>query len=324
MSRQLHVGFCARAITQSYRAHTERPQRRATSPAKDLLRAILSPPGFRARAGRRRAFPSAGSGGQNVRVQVAMLGPLEVRDGAGSAREVSGARLRALLVLLALRAGQVVPAGSLIGELWGERLPADAPNALQALVSRLRRALGDPEAVVSGPAGYRLAVRHDDVDVFRFESLAARGSAVLAASPAEAAERRGRAPARGRGEPLPDAAQTEAGRSAVARLTELRLAVTEDLIDAELRLGDAQPGAPAAQRGERVPRLVAALEGLLAASPPRETLAALLMRAPPAAAAGAPAFRVTEKSGGGSATSSAATRPRRSPPWTWSCSARTA
>ena len=51
-----------------------------------------------------------------------MLGPLEVRDGAGSAREVSGTRLRALLVLLALRAGQVVPAGALIGELWGERL----------------------------------------------------------------------------------------------------------------------------------------------------------------------------------------------------------
>ena len=70
-----------------------------------------------------------------------MLGPLEVRDGAGSAREVSGTRLRALLGLLALRAGQVVPAGWLIGELWGERLPADAPNALQALVSRLRRAI---------------------------------------------------------------------------------------------------------------------------------------------------------------------------------------
>jgi DNA-binding SARP family transcriptional activator len=68
--------------------------------------------------------------GQNEGVQVAMLGPLEVRDGAGSPREVSGTRLRALLILLALRAGEVVAAGSLIDELWGERLPADAPNAL--------------------------------------------------------------------------------------------------------------------------------------------------------------------------------------------------
>ena len=46
-----------------------------------------------------------------------MLGPVEVRDGAGVTREVSGTRLRALLVLLALRAGQVVPAGTLIDEL---------------------------------------------------------------------------------------------------------------------------------------------------------------------------------------------------------------
>src|SRR3984957_6082593 len=250
MSRQLHVGFCARAITQSYRAHTERPQRRARAPAKDLLRASLSPPGVRARAGRRRAFPSAGSGGQNVRVQVAMLGPLEVRDGAGSAREVSGARLRALLVLLALRAGQVVPAGSLIGELWGERLPADAPNALQALVSRLRRALGDPEGVVSGPAGYRLAAGRDDVDVFRFEWLAGRGRAALS-SPrtAEADGLLGQALALWRGEPLPDAAETEAGRAAIARLTELRLAVTKDLIDAELRLSEDEAAAGALGHG---------------------------------------------------------------------------
>ena len=213
-----------------------------------------------------------------------MLGPLEVRDGAGSAREVSGTRLRALLMLLALRAGQVVPPGSLIGELWGERQPADAANALQALVSRLRRALGGAEAVASGPAGYRLAAERDDIDVFRFERLAARGRAVLGASPAEAAGLLGQALALWRGEPLTDAAGTEAGRAAIAWLTELRLAVTEDRIDAELRCGGDEAvscghGARSAGRGERVPRLVAELEGLLAASPTRETFAALLMRA---------------------------------------------
>jgi hypothetical protein len=116
-----------------------------------------------------------------------MLGPLEVRDGAGSPREVSGTRLRALLELLALRAGDVVPPSSLIDELWGERLPADALNALQALVSRLRRAIGEPSAVVSGPAGYQLKVDRDDIDVFRFERLTARGRAALAGRPDEAA-----------------------------------------------------------------------------------------------------------------------------------------
>ena len=91
-----------------------------------------------------------------------MLGPLEVRDDAGSPREVSGTRLRALLILLALRAGQVVPPSWLIDELWGERLPADARGALQALVSRLRRAVGEPAALVSGPAGYQLRIGRED------------------------------------------------------------------------------------------------------------------------------------------------------------------
>ena len=165
-----------------------------------------------------------------------MLGPLEVRDGAGSPREVSGTRLRALLVLLALRAGQVVPASALIDELWGERLPAEAQNALQALVSRLRRAVGEPATVVSGPAGYQLMVDRDDIDVFRFERLAS------------------------------------SGRAWTARLRELRLAATEDRIDAELRLSELR-------LSERVTELVAELEGLIAANPTRETLAALLMRA---------------------------------------------
>ena len=202
-----------------------------------------------------------------------MLGPVEVRDGAGVAREVSGTRLRALLVLLALRAGQVVPAGTLIDELWGERLPADAANALQALVSRLRRAVGEPAAVASSAAGYQLRVSRDDIDVFRFERLAAQGRAALAANPGEAAALLGQALALWRGEPLPDAAETETGQAAIARLTELRLAATEDRADAELRLSG-QPG-----RAERIRRLIAELEGLLIANPTRETLTALLMRA---------------------------------------------
>jgi len=205
--------------------------------------------------------------GHNKRVQVAMLGPLKVRDDRGSLREVSGTRLRALLMLLALRPGQVVAAGRLIDELWGERLPADGPNALQALVSRLRRALGEPEAVTSTAAGYQLRLDADDIDVFRFERLAAAGRAALRGSPAEAVGILARALELWRGAPLLEVAETEPGRSAVARLTELRLAVTEDHVDAQLRLGEPSP------------RLVAELEGLLAASPTRETLAGQLMRA---------------------------------------------
>jgi hypothetical protein len=43
-------------------------------------------------------------------VQVAMLGALEVRADSGGVLEVGGSRLRALLIMLASRPGQVVPA----------------------------------------------------------------------------------------------------------------------------------------------------------------------------------------------------------------------
>jgi DNA-binding SARP family transcriptional activator len=69
-----------------------------------------------------------------------MLGALEVRADSGDVLEVGGSRLRALLIMLALRPGQLVPASELIDGLWAEQAPNGAANALQALVSRLRRA----------------------------------------------------------------------------------------------------------------------------------------------------------------------------------------
>ncbi|HKT01820.1 MAG TPA: helix-turn-helix domain-containing protein, partial [Rugosimonospora sp.] len=90
-------------------------------------------------------------------MQVALLGPLEVRTDTGTAVAVGGARLRALLIALALEPGQTVTASRLIDALWAERVPAGALNALQALVSRLRRAV--PDLVVTArPAGYQLVL----------------------------------------------------------------------------------------------------------------------------------------------------------------------
>jgi DNA-binding SARP family transcriptional activator len=63
-----------------------------------------------------------------------MLGPLEVRAGSGELLEVGGARLRTLLIMLALRPGRLVPASQLIDGLWADQAPSGPPNALQALV----------------------------------------------------------------------------------------------------------------------------------------------------------------------------------------------
>ncbi|AEV86570.1 SARP family transcriptional regulator [Actinoplanes sp. SE50] len=117
------------------------------------------------------------------RLRVELFGGLRVcRDEADLA--VPGARLRGLVVRLALAAGRPVGAGTLVDSLWPRERPADPANALQSLVSRLRRVLGDAEAVAQDEGGYRLRVGDDDVDVVRFERLAGQGRQRLRAGDA--------------------------------------------------------------------------------------------------------------------------------------------
>ncbi|MER6920305.1 AfsR/SARP family transcriptional regulator, partial [Streptomyces spiralis] len=199
-------------------------------------------------------------------MQIGVLGPLEVRTGDGGLADVPGARLRGLLVALALRPGQVVPRASLVDWIWGEHPPADATNALQRLVSRLRKLL--PDGVLEGQTdGYRLAVEPDDVDAVRFERLVAAGLART-----EDGSRRARllreALGLWRGAVLQDVGLQDSAAfdAAVVRFEELRLTATEERADAEVALG-------------RGAEMVAELTDLVAAHPVRERLAAALMRA---------------------------------------------
>ncbi|WP_344408151.1 AfsR/SARP family transcriptional regulator, partial [Actinomadura nitritigenes] len=104
-------------------------------------------------------------------MRIGILGPLEVRA-EGARVEVGGARLRALLTLLALDPGAFLPVERIIDALWEDGVPRGAPNALQSLVSRLRAAIGR-EAVESRPGAYRLAVPRACVDAHDFEARAA-------------------------------------------------------------------------------------------------------------------------------------------------------
>ena len=157
-----------------------------------------------------------------------MLGPLEVRtDGdPGEIVEVAGARLRALLIMLALHPGQLVTASQLIDGLWPAELPAAAANALQALVSRLRRAVTEAE-IEFRPAGYRLNLDPRSTDIVRFEDLAAAGRAQLRDDPQGAAATLRQALALWRGPALAEVAETDFGQAAIARLDELRLDAVE-------------------------------------------------------------------------------------------------
>ncbi|MFI8004137.1 ATP-binding protein [Streptomyces sp. NPDC086010] len=160
-----------------------------------------------------------------------ILGVTEARDEHGGALPVGGARLRALLAALAVRAGRPASVAALIDDVWADEPPQDAPAALQALVGRLRRALGR-EAVTAAPGGYRLEAGPDDVDLHVFERLARQGSAELASGRPEAAAGTLRdALALWRGPALADLPGDESGRRAEAhRLTALQQRIEADLV----------------------------------------------------------------------------------------------
>ncbi|TPQ19163.1 AfsR/SARP family transcriptional regulator [Streptomyces sporangiiformans] len=120
-------------------------------------------------------------------VRYRILGTTQAFRGDGTPLTVGGARLRALLTVLALRPGRALPAALLVDEVWGADPPADATGALQALVGRLRRVLG-ADAIGSTEGGYRLRAAADDVDLHRFERLAGEGTRALGdGDPAKAA-----------------------------------------------------------------------------------------------------------------------------------------
>ncbi|MBT2385039.1 BTAD domain-containing putative transcriptional regulator, partial [Streptomyces sp. ISL-11] len=108
-----------------------------------------------------------------------ILGTTQAHSDDGRPAALGGARLRALLAALALHPGRARTPDALIDAVWDAEPPADAAGALQALVGRLRRALG-PDAVESVAGGYRLRAVPDDVDLHRFQRLADEGAAALA------------------------------------------------------------------------------------------------------------------------------------------------
>jgi DNA-binding SARP family transcriptional activator len=190
-------------------------------------------------------------------MEYSVLGPLEVRSD-GQTIPIGSAKQRAVLAVLALEAGRVVPVERLIDELWGDSPPATATTALQVYVSKLRKTLGD-RAIETRSPGYLLRCSPDELDLRRFERLTAEARD---AEPERAAALLGEALALWRGSALADVDLPLES----ARLEELRLGAQEQRIDADLARG-------------RSAELVGELEALVSAHPLREPFRAQLMLA---------------------------------------------
>jgi len=168
-------------------------------------------------------------------VDFQILGPLEVADGARPV-ELTGGKQRALLALLLLHAGRVVPVERLVDDLWGEEVPDSARKMIQIFVSQLRKQL-PPGLIQTRPPGYLCALDGHSLDLHRLATLQARGREAFASGRAdEAAAALGAALDLWRGPPLAEFPEPFA-RHEEARLEEERLACLEERIDAELQLG---------------------------------------------------------------------------------------
>ncbi|MER6007617.1 BTAD domain-containing putative transcriptional regulator [Nonomuraea angiospora] len=184
-----------------------------------------------------------------------VLGPLAVWRDDGGAVAVPGLKVRALLAALLTHHGRPVPADLLIDHLWGDDPPGNAPGALSAKASYLRRALEEAEPggralVVSPPPGYLLRVDADAVDAHRFESLTAEARETD--DPRAKAELLSGALALWRGPAYIGFADEAFARTTIARLEEQRLTAMEDLAEARLTLG--MHAAVAGELGELLAR----------------------------------------------------------------------
>jgi predicted ATPase/class 3 adenylate cyclase len=194
-----------------------------------------------------------------------ILGPLEALDGS-RAVALGGHRRRAVFAALLLHRGETLSSERLIDELWGDSAPPNSVKTLQAHVSRLRKELPDGVLVTRGH-GYELQIDPDELDAHRFERLLEQGRGELAADrPGPALEALEGALSLWRGAPLADLAYEPFAQAEIARLEDLRVAASEQTIEARLALG-------------RHAEVIAELERLVDEHPYREGLRAQLMLA---------------------------------------------
>ena len=168
-------------------------------------------------------------------MQFHLLGPLEVDPGSGPIA-LGGPKQRAVLAHLLIRANELVPAETLVDEIWGDDPPEKVRNVVQTYVSHLRKALGH-DRIHSRPPGYRLRVDPSELDAARFGALVREAKKALPVDPDVAVGLLDDALSLWRGPALADLADQRSLLAEAARLDDLRLEAQEDRIQALLACG---------------------------------------------------------------------------------------
>lgn len=173
-------------------------------------------------------------------MQFTILGSLSV-VGNGEVAELGPPKQRALLAVLLVNAGQIVPVDRLIELLWGATAPRTADHSIQIYVSELRHtfeALGGSGVLVTRQPGYVLQADPTSIDAWNFERQLQEGKQLLEGDDQDA----GRSVIRQAlslwsGPPLADFAYEQFAQPFIRRLNEERLDAIELLAAASLEAG---------------------------------------------------------------------------------------
>jgi DNA-binding SARP family transcriptional activator len=167
-----------------------------------------------------------------------ILGAIEIQAPGCTVRP-KGALQRALLAILLVSEGHLVPAETLIDEIWGSEPPDGVENAVHAHISRLRRKLASlgndtgGSQLVTHPGGYRLVLDDGQLDALVFTQGYERLKDAPG-TPAKIAAECQRLLALWSGTVFGGPVGGPNCQAAAARYEEARLAVQERLFDCQL------------------------------------------------------------------------------------------
>ncbi|MFF4016234.1 BTAD domain-containing putative transcriptional regulator [Streptomyces sp. NPDC001843] len=178
-------------------------------------------------------------------MEINVLGPLFLSQ-ESKRYTMASQRASVVLTMLALSPGVPVTADQLVDELWAEQPMANARNALQANVRRLRKLLesvagkSGSELLRTVSNGYVLDAPAGTVDAHRFLDLADAGAGLAQRDPVRAIDTLEAALGLWRGPALLDTCDGMRCRIQAAHLEERRITAYEDLTAAKLTVDAAR------------------------------------------------------------------------------------